>query len=157
VIWELGIPDEVSPGDVARALSKIGEKYLRLVRMKVAPLHKLLGEHGFEKGRLMIEKAYLRDKLLKMDLDGEGRRIPRLAGYLGGRPEHESAMVPGHGYVSLNTQELTSGHVVLIAEIFRGACNFAEHVGVDEELVRACRKEADEIESSLPTGEEDKE
>ncbi len=145
VLMELGVPDEVRPEDVEKGLRRVAEKYLKLVRLYIRPLLDLLAEHGFEKGKTMIEKAYTKEMLLKMETDSHGRAIPRAKIRSGDRIVDERAMIPGHGYVSYQTQELTPTLVRLVAGVYRRTCDFAEQAGVDPGLVAACRREANQL------------
>jgi hypothetical protein len=150
VLMELDVPDEVTPQDIQRGLRNVALKYLRLVRLSIKPLLDLLKEHGFEDGRGMIEKAYHSDRLLKQETDPTGRRIPRHERRRGvGKtvPWGASATIPGHGLVTPQTQELTHTHIRLLGCVYRAACNLAEHVGGDPNLIQSCRKEALELES----------
>ncbi len=156
VLLELGVPESVTPEDVRAALVRIAGKRLRLTRQFMRPLIVLLEQNGYEKAIAVIEKAYLRDKLLKQAEDGDGRMVPRVGARIGEKTIWELAMVPGHGMVNNQTQELTPSHIRMAASIYRSACDFAEKVGVEEELVTNCRKEADEIESFLPIEQENK-
>jgi hypothetical protein len=155
VLMELDAPEKVTPREVRRGLTRVGEKHLKLTRIRIKPLLSILEEHGFEDGRRMIEKAYLRDKLLEMEHDQKGRRIPRRTFLRQGRRTvvNDRAVVPGHGDVSLQTQELTPTHIALLASVYRAACNFAELVGGDAQLIGACREEAARLESYIQTDE----
>jgi hypothetical protein len=95
----------------------------------------------------MIEKAYHKDKLLKQEKDSKGRGIPYHAVYKGDKTVQEDAVIPGHGYVSLQTEELTPTHIRLLANVYKAACSFVQHVGGDQELVKACVEEASQLES----------
>ncbi len=147
VIMELNVPDKVGPRDVEEGLRRVGGKYLRMVRVNIKPLLNLLEEHGFEEARTLVEKAYLRDKLSRQETDPGGRRIPREERYKGGKPVKYWAVIPGHGAVTHETGELTPSHIRLLANVYVAACNFAQHVGADPELVETCRKEAEQLES----------
>jgi hypothetical protein len=147
VLMELDTPGKITAKSLETGLRTVGEKYLKLTQMKIKPVLILLKKHGFEEGKTMIEKAYHTDKLLKQEKDSRGRGIPRLAVYRGDEPVEEAAVIPGHGYVSLQTQELTPTHIRLLANVYRSACNFAQHVGANPDLIKTCRKEASQLES----------
>jgi hypothetical protein len=152
VLMELGVPDKVTPEDIRRGLRNVTQKYLKLIRLSFKPLLELLEEHGFEDGRALIEKAYHRDRLLKQEIDSEGRRIPRHERRSNvGRtiPWGSSATIPGHGLVTTQTQELTYTQMRLIISVYRAACNLAEHVGGDPDLIETCREEASQLESYI--------
>ena len=149
VLMELGAPENVTPEEVKGGLRRVGEKCLKLTRIRIKPLLSLLEEHGFEKGRRMIEKAYIRDKLLSMDQEQGDRRIPRRTLIRQGRSTtiHDDMVIPGHGDVSPQTQELTPTHIGLLVAVYETACNFAELVKGDVRLVEICRKEAQKLKS----------
>ena len=147
VLLELDVPEKVTAREVREGLKRVGEKYLRLARIRIRPLLRLLEKHGFEEGRKMIEKAYLRDRLLEMEHDSRGRRIPNRKGLRQGQGTYllNRSVVPGHGEVSLHTQELTPTHIAFLASVYRLACSFAENVGGDPKLVEDCRREAAQL------------
>ena len=118
---------------------------LKLVRLHAKPLLVLLEQHGLEKGSTMIEKAYLRDKLLEQETDSKGRRIPRIAQYRDGKLVNRKAILPGHGAVTLETQQLTPSHVSLMTAIYKVACNLAQRCRADPGLVKTCKEEADRL------------
>ena len=151
VLMELDAPEKVTPQQVKQGLRRVAEKYLKLTRIRIKPLLNLLEKHGFEKGRKMIEKAYLRDRLLEMEHDEKGRRIPRRTLLRQGPRTllSDEVVVPGHGDVSIQTQELTPTHIALLAAVYKTACNFAENVGADPDLVRTCRQEAAQLRSYI--------
>ena len=149
VMMELDVPDEVTVEDVERGLRTVGEKYLRMVRMNIKPLLDMIKQHGFNEARRMIEKAYLRDKLLQQEKDSMGRVIPRTTSFRGDKPVEAEAVIPGHGVITLQTQELTPSHITLLATVYRSTCNFAEQAGGDPQLIETCRKEAAQLESSV--------
>jgi hypothetical protein len=149
VLMELDVPDEVTAEDVERGLRKVGEKYLRMVRMNIKPLLDMIHQYGFNEARRMIEKAYLRDKLLQQERDSIGRILPRRTSYRGDRLVEEEAVIPGHGLITLQTQELTPSHITLLVAVYRSTCNFAERSGVNPELVEICRKEASQLETCI--------
>jgi hypothetical protein len=154
VLMELDVPEEVKPEDVRIGLRRVAEKYLKLVRRRIKPLLNLLEEHGFNEGKMMVEKAYLKEKLLKQNTDPEGRAIPRIEIRRGEKLIDERAVVPGHGEVSLQTQELTPSHIRLLANVYRATSNFAEIAGGDPQLITICRKEADQLESYTQPGQD---
>jgi hypothetical protein len=155
VLMELDIPGKATSKDYERALRIVAEKYLKLAQLTISPLLDLLEKHGFERGKEMIEKAYLRDKLLKEEVDPTGTRLPRLELHREGGLIDERIVVTGHGVVTQQTQELTPTHIRLTANAYRAACNFAQHVGGDPELVEKCRREALQLESYIePQSEE---
>ena len=147
ILMELDTPHRITAEDVETGLRRVGEKYLKLTRMRIKPVLNLLKKYGFKEGKTMIEKAYLKDKLLKQEKDSKGRGIPKHAVFKGDRPVQEGAVVPGHGYVSLQTEELTPTHIRLLANVYKAACSFAQYVGGDSELVKACGEEASQLES----------
>jgi hypothetical protein len=149
LMMELGVPEAVTSGDVDRALRSLGEKYLKMTRLNIRPLLDILEKHGFEEGRTMIEKAYLRDRLLKQKTDASGRTIPRAAMYGKGRIRDEKVVVPGHGAVTHQTQQLSTSHVWWIVWTYRAACNFAKHVKGDPRLIETCEEEASRLESCI--------
>ena len=149
VLMELDVPDEVTAQDVERGLSRVGEKYLRLVRMNIKPLLDIIKQHGSNEARKMIEKAYLRDKLLQQKKDSTDRIIPRTTSFRGDKLVEEEAVIPGHGVITLQTQELTPSHIALLATVYRSTCNFAEQAGGDPQLIETCRKEAAQLESCV--------
>ena len=125
----------------------VAEKYLKLVRLRVRPLLNLLEKHGFNEGKMMVEKAYLKDKLLKQRTDSKGRKLPGREIHHGDKVLQVRAVVPGHGEVSMQTQELTPSHIRLLSSVYRATCNFAEISGGDKTLIEDCRKEASKLES----------
>jgi hypothetical protein len=147
VLMELGVPDQVGPEEVREGLRRVAEKYLKLVRLRIRPLLDLFEEHGFDDGRMMIEKAYLKEKLLKQRTDSDGRQLPGWEIRRGDKTLEERAVIPGHGEVSLQTQELTPSHVRLLVSVYRATCRFAEAAGGDAQLVETCRREASQLES----------
>jgi DNA-binding Lrp family transcriptional regulator len=147
VLMELDVPNQVGPEDVREGLRRVAEKYLKLVRLRVRPLLDIFEEHGFNDGRMMIEKAYLKEKLLKQRTDSDGRQLPGWEIRRGDKTLEERAVIPGHGEVSLQTQELTPSHVRLLASVYRAACRFAEIAGGDTQLVETCRREVSRLES----------
>jgi hypothetical protein len=151
VLMELDVPEEVSVDDIRRGLEIVGEKYLRLTRMNIKPLLDLVEEHGFEAARRMVEKAYLREKLLAQETDASGNNIPRRARFRGDKLVGQQAIVPGHGAVTLQTYELTPSHIRLLASVYRSACNFAQQAGGDAGLIETCREEAARLESCIET------
>jgi len=153
VLMELGAPEEVTPEEVKDGLRRVGEKYLKLTRIRIKPLLSLLDEHGFEKGRRMIEKAYIRDRLLAMEQDQVDRRVPRrtLKRQGGSTTIADDMVIPGHGDVSPQTQELTPTHIGLITAVYESACNFAELVEGDAKLIETCREEAQRLKSYAET------
>ena len=64
--------------------------------------------------------------------------------------EHE-AVAPGHGVITLQTQELTPSQITLLAAAYKSTCDFAEQAGANSGLVETCRKEASQLESYLQT------
>jgi hypothetical protein len=147
VLMELDIPDKITKKDVEEGLRRTSEKYLKLVRLYVKPLLSLLDKHGLERAGTMIEKAYLRDKLLEQETDSKGRKLPRTKRYRDDKLVEWKAVVPGHGAVSQETQQLTTSHISLLTSIYRSACNFAERCKVDPGLVKTCREEASRLET----------
>ena len=148
VLMELGAPERVTPEEVKDGLRRVCEKYLKLTRNRIRPLLDLLEEHGFEEGKKRIEKAYLRDRLLEMKQDEKGRRIPRRTA-LRDEQRRIQAVVPGHGEISLQTQELTTTHIAFLVSVLRTACNLVENAGGDPQLVNTCIQEADKLESYI--------
>ena len=142
---ELDVPDTLTRRDAEHGLRKVSDKYLKLVRLHAKPLLVLLEQHGLEKGSTMIEKAYLRDKLLEQETDSKGRRIPRIAQYRDGKLVNRKAILPGHGAVTLETQQLTPSHVSLMTAIYKVACNLAQRCRADPGLVKTCKEEADRL------------
>jgi hypothetical protein len=149
VLMELGVPEGVTAEEVERGLCSVAEKYLRMVRMNIKPLLELIQQHGFDEARRMIEKAYLRDRLLEQERDSTGRILPSRRSYMGDRLVEHEAVVPGHGVITLQTQELTNSHIRLLAAVYRSTCSFAEQAGVNPEVVEACREEASQLESYI--------
>ena len=153
VLMELDVPEEVTIEDVRMGLKRVGEKYLKITRINIKPLLDLIEEHGFEVTRRMVEKAYLREKLLAQETDSSGNNIPRRAIFRGDKLVGQQAIVPGHGAVTLQTYELTPSHVRLLAGVYRSACNFAQQAGGDAQLIASCREEAERLESSIEPDE----
>jgi hypothetical protein len=149
LLMEMGVPEEITTEEARQGLKRLGEKYLRLARISIKPLLDLLLEHGYEETRNRIQKAYLKDMLIRLERDPEGRQIHRFTVYAGEALEKDVAFVPGHGVVSEETQELTPSHVRLIANIYRTACDLCEQLGGDDKLIDECRGEAAQLESFL--------
>jgi hypothetical protein len=146
LIMEMGVPEEITTEKARQGLRRLGEKYLRLTRISIRPLLDLLVEHGYDQAKNMIQKAYLKDMLIRSEKDSEGRQIHRFTVYAGDALEKDVAFVPGHGVVSEETQELTHSHIRLIANIYRAACGLCEQLGGDNQLIDECRKEAAQLE-----------
>jgi hypothetical protein len=151
LIMEMDVPEEITTEKARQGLRRLGEKYLKLTRIHIKPLLDLLVEHGYEQTRNMIQKAYLKDMLIRSEKDSEGRQIHRFTVYAGDVLEKDVAFVPGHGVVSEETQELTPSHIRLIANIYRTACDLCEELGGGQDLVEEFRSEADKLESFAET------
>jgi hypothetical protein len=151
VLMELDVPEKATNREIREGLRKVAEKYLKLIRIRVKPLLGILEEHGLDKGKKMIKKAYLREMLLDMEADEKGRPIPVRSLYQDqeGKQIRNLVVVPGHGDVSFQTQELTTTHIALLASIYRAACRFAERTGGNTQLIRTCRKETEQLESYI--------
>jgi hypothetical protein len=106
-----------------------------------------LEEHGFEEGRKRIDKAYLRDKLLSQEWDSGGRRLLRYSTHIEEELVENRAIIPGHGLITRQTQEVTPSLIRIVANVYKAACNFAEQAGGDPKLVESCRSEASRLES----------
>jgi hypothetical protein len=91
-----------------------------------------------------------------MEYDSDEKKIPRRKVRRQGRGTllNEFVIIPGHGVVSLQTQELTPTHIALIASVYETACRFAENVGGDPDLIRTCREEAAQLLSYIAPDED---
>jgi hypothetical protein len=136
LLLELGVPDEVTDEELQNGLRKLGEKYLRLIELSLRPLYDEVSKLGFIEARKKIEKGLLRDRLLEME-------SPLSADiYWGERLLEKRRILPRHGLVTLQTEELTPSHVRLAANILLAACRFAEFVRVDSSRVNDCSRKA---------------
>jgi len=136
LLLELGVPDKVTDEELKIGLRKLGEKYLRLTELSLQPLYDEVNKSGFIEARKRIEKGLLRDRLLEVE------SVPRADIYWGERLLEKRRILPHHGLVTLQTEELTPSHVRLAANILLAACRFAEFVGVDSNRVNVCSRKA---------------
>ncbi len=163
VLMELGVPDQVTTEDIERGLRNVAEKQLKLMRLMIQPLVKLIDQHGFPKAKRMIEKVYIKDRLLAESADatprGEmlvGKGLVSLANPIDwagpGRVEPyvdgpKWAIMAEHGVVTPQSEELTPTHLSLVASMLRRACDFAELAKGDPKLIEDCRREASFLDS----------
>ena len=136
LMLELGVAEKVTGEQIKEGLCRLGEKYLRLTDLSLKPLYDLINNFGYVEAKKRIEKGFLRDRLL------ETENVPRADVYWGERLLEKRRIVPQHGLVTLQTEELTPHHVRLAANILLAACRFAKLVGVDPERVKECSHKA---------------
>lgn len=137
LMLELGVPEKVKEEQIKEGLRRLGEKYLRLTDLSLKPLYELINNFGYVEAKKRIEKGLLRDRLLETT-----ENVPRADVYWFDRLLEKRRIVPHHGLVTLQTEELTPNHVRLAANILLAACRFAHYMGVDPDKVEECSQKA---------------